>query len=445
MQNLLLYRLLVMFELFTAEFMFAMRLHRRKLFVLRFFGCFLVTEGIAAALPLIYNAYYTSFTFLLLFAVTIPMLKFCCNESWKNIIFCGIAAYTMQHLAYGIANLLISVITGGLSPLFGMYFEGVFDLSKLDNFTLLIIFVYVFAYFCSYTVFYYLYVRKIKKDEEFRIQRTGVLIVIGLALIVDILLNSIIIYYGGERSLLIMLMDIVYENLCCGFLLYISFGLIKTGELKNELDVTHYLLREKERQYKLSKDNIELINLKCHDLRHQIRSITSQRGLPADTIKEIESSISIYDAAVRTDNEVLDTILTEKSLRCAHDGIALTCVVDGHTLEFMDAADVYSLFGNALENAMEAVMRLPEGKRDINVTVRRVGEMVSVKISNPYDGEIELDEDKMPLTSKEDKNFHGIGMRSIRNIAEKYGGICSVALNNNVFILNVLLTFTQNK
>ncbi|MCX4312781.1 MAG: ATP-binding protein [Clostridia bacterium] len=440
MPMLLLYRWLVVFELFIAELLFAIRLHRRKLFALRFIGCFAVTEGLAALLPLVYNAYYTSFTFFLLFAVTVPMLKFCCNESLVNVLFCGIAAYTMQHLAYGVANFSVAIISSGESSIFGMYFEGEFDLSKMDHYTWLTVFVNIFAYFSAYTVFYYLYIRRIKPEEEFRIQRTGVLIIIGFALVVDILLNSIIVYYGGERSLLIMLMDIVYESLCCGFLLYIQFGLIKTGELKNELDVTQYLLREKERQYNISKDNIELINLKCHDLRHQIRSISKQKGLPADTVEEIESSISIYDAAVRTDNEVLDTVLTEKSLRCARDGISLTCVVDGRALEFMAAADVYALFGNALENAIEAVMRLNENMRNISVVVHKVGEMVSVNITNPCDGNIKLDGDGFPITSKDDKNFHGIGIRSMRKIAEKYHGICSVSVDGGKFVLNVLLS-----
>lgn len=440
MPTLLFYRLLVMLELFAAEFLFAVRLHRRKLFALRYVGCMVVGEGIAAALPLLYNAFYTSFTFFLLFAITVPMLKFCCDECWKNIIFCGIASYTMQHLAYGVSNILLSIVSQGASPIFGMYFDGTINFAEFDYFTLLTVFLYLLAYFSSYTVFFYLYIRKIEIGGEFRIRRTGVLIVVGLALITDILLNSVIVYYGGERELLTTVMNIVYETLCCGFLLYIQFGLIKTGELRNELDTMQYLLRENERQYKLSQNNIELINLKCHDLRHQIRSIGAQKGLPGEAVKEIESAISVYDAAVRTDNEVLDTILTEKSLRCAHDKISLTCVVDGRALGFMLAADVYSLFGNALDNAIEAVMRLDESKRNIAVVVHKVGDMVSVNVTNPYEGDIELDGDGLPVTIKRDRNFHGIGVRSMRNIAEKYNGICTVSLNNGTFVLNVLLS-----
>ncbi|MCI8613043.1 MAG: sensor histidine kinase [Clostridia bacterium] len=440
MQMLLLYRMLVVVELFVAEFMFAMRLHRRKLFSLRFICCFVAEECVALLLPAYYNAVYTSFTFFLLFLISVPIMVFCCNESWKTVFFCTIAAYTMQHLAYGISNFFMTIVNGGESPILGMYFEGKFDLAKMDLYTLLVMAIYAFSYFSAYTAFYYLYIRKIKPKEEIRIKNTGVMLVIGFALIVDILLNSIIVYHGQDRNILTVLMNTVYETLCCGFLLSIQFGLIKTGELKNELDVTQYLLREKEKQYNISKDNIELINLKCHDLRHQIRSISKQQGLSAENVKEIEKVISIYDAAVRTGNEVLDTILTEKSLKCKRDGITLACVADGYALEFMTAADVYSLFGNALENAMEAVMLLPEKSRNISVAVHKVGDMVSVNVTNPFSGALTLDDGGLPVTTKEDKNFHGIGLRSMCKIAEKYGGICSASAENDVFVLNVLMS-----
>lgn len=440
MPNLLFYRLLVMFELLLAEFLFALRMHKRRLFGLRFAACVTVGEGLAAALPLIYSSLYTTCTFLLLCLATVPMLRFCCDERWSNIFFCVIAAYTMQHMAYGVANLFVTLVERGGSPIFGMYFEGMIDFSKLDNITLLLAFMYILAFFVMYVFFYYVFIRRIKNNENFRIKSASALALIGFAIIVDILLNAVVIYNSDDEAFVTLIMNIVYETLCCGFLLYIQFGLLRTGELENEIDAMTYLLHEKERQYALSKDNIELINLKCHDLRHQIRSIGKEKDLPKTAIKEIENAISIYDAAVRTDNEVLDTILTEKSLKCAHANIALTCVADGNALGFMEAADVYALFGNALDNAIEAVTKLDEEKRTIGLVLRHVGELVSINISNPYEGDIKLDDDGCPETSKDDKAFHGIGFKSMRRIAEKYNGTCTVLLKNNVFILNILLS-----
>ena len=434
----LFYRLLFVSELFIAEFLFIFRRNKRSLFPLRAAGCVLAGAAIACALPSVYNVFYTSFTFLLLFAMTLPMLWFCCKEPWINIFFCGLAAFGMQHFAYGMTNLLMSLIVWGQSPLFGMYFEGQFSLENFDNYTFLLSLIYLLAYFVSYTLLYRLFGKKLS-SQKIKLKNTSVLLLVGAALIVDIVLNAVVVYFADTDNPIMMIINSVYGNLCCLFLLYIQFGLIRSRALEDELGFTERLLREKEQQYKLSKESISLINYKCHDLRHQIHAIGENKGLSDETIREIESAISIYDANIRTDNEVLDIILTEKSLKCAKEGVTLTCVADGRAIDFMERADVYSLFGNAIENAMEAVVRLPEDKRTIGIVLRRVAGMVSVNVHNYYDGKIAFDSDGLPVTTKGDRAFHGFGIRSMKQIAEKYKGTLSVSTSDHTFTLNILI------
>jgi len=75
---------------------------------------------------------------------------------------------------------------------------------------------------------------------------------------------------------------------------------------------------------KLFKENMEMFNLKCHDMKHQIREIGANKGIPHEALEEIESKITVYDSVVKTGNDVLDTILTEKNLKCNRDSITLT-------------------------------------------------------------------------------------------------------------------------
>ena len=74
--------------------------------------------------------------------------------------------------------------------------------------------------------------------------------------------------------------------------------------------------------------------------------------------------MQIYSAIVRTGNEILDTILTEKSLICENSGIHISCVADGSLLAFMNPVDLYTLFGNALDNAIEAVRKLESKEKE---------------------------------------------------------------------------------
>lgn len=440
----LLYRYLVVFEIFVAEYLFIQKLRKRKLFWLRLFGAFAADILLASVLPLIYNEFYMSFVFVLLFAATVPALKFCYEESFINIFFCAIAGYTVQHFSYGVANLMLTLIEQGSNALGGLYFDGRLDFSKIEWQTVICALIYVIAYFISYTTLYYIFGRKIKRGENLRISNKSILALVSAGLIIDICLYAISVYHIADSNMIIRILIIVYEEFCCFFLLYVQFGLVKTSELENELSLAYELLREKERQYNLSKDNIELINVKCHDMRHQIRTIGKTQGLSSAAVKEIENAISVYDAEVRTGNDVLDIILTEKSLKCTHENIELTCVADGNALAFMEETDIYSLFGNALDNAIEAASALEIGKRLIGVIVRINGDMVSVNVYNTYTGTVRLDADGMPVTAK-NKDYHGIGMQSIRRTAEKYGGSANVTVDGETFNLFVLMPKQDGK
>ena len=86
-------------------------------------------------------------------------------------------------------------------------------------------------------------------------------------------------------------------------------------------------------------------------------------------IKDLENTISIYDANIETGNKLLNVLFTEKSLYCEQKGIKFTCMIDGQKLNFIEDGDLYCLFGNITDNALEAVTQINEiEKRIINMT-----------------------------------------------------------------------------
>ena len=97
-------------------------------------------------------------------------------------------------------------------------------------------------------------------------------------------------------------------------------------------------------------------------------------------LKELEQSVQIYDAMVKTGNEALDTLLTEKSLYCEAHGIKISCVVDGKSLAFLDPVDLYAILGNALDNAVEGV----SGFSDKTKTSDRSGGLYAKSVSRDY-------------------------------------------------------------
>lgn len=149
------------------------------------------------------------------------------------------------------------------------------------------------------------------------------------------------------------------------------------------------------------------------------------------------------DAAVKTGNNVLDVILTEKSLLFEQNNITFTCVVRGEDLAFMDEMDIYSLFGNALSNAFEKGCLIKDGdRRCISLNVRRESESLSVHIENFYDGEI-LFEGGLPATNK-NRDYHGYGIKSMDFIARKYNGYMNITTDDGIFCVDFVFPLKRD-
>lgn len=208
-----------------------------------------------------------------------------------------------------------------------------------------------------------------------------------------------------------------------------------------ELETINTLLASQYAQYQQSRESIDLINRKYHDLKHQIAVLRREpdSAVRSAYLDQMEADIRSYEAQNKTGNAVLDTVLTGKALICQKHGITLTTVADGKLLAFMNAMDICTIFGNALDNAIEYEKELPDPeKRMIRLSVSRQKGFVMIFIGNYFEGSLNY-EDGIPQTTKGDRAFHGYGVKSIRQTAQKYGGSLSVSSDNQSFNIRVLL------
>lgn len=241
------------------------------------------------------------------------------------------------------------------------------------------------------------------------------------------------------------LFNIVLQFYCIT-LLYLQSALFKKSSMRKELETIQLLWHQQKGQYQLSKETIELINHKCHDLKHQVQAIrvVKDEKERETYLEKIEKSVQIYSAIVRTGNEILDTILTEKSLICENSGIHINCVADGSLLAFMNPVDLYTLFGNALDNAIEAVRKLEsKEKRVIDIMLYERQSFLMLQIVNPMCGEVKF-EDGLPLTTKAKNGYHGYGMKSMLHTIQKYEGHLTTEVKNGCFYFNVMLPLERD-
>ena len=444
------YKILFMTELLVAELLFFFRLEKRSNFGWRLAIGLLVCYLAAIFYPIVermaYNGWYTSLMFCLLFLISFFMFVLLFNVSWQTAFFCCIVSYTIQHLAYEIFSFVFSIFALPVSNM--LYGDSAIDFSNIGATEIWMILGYLDIYILIYGIAYKFISKRIPQSGGLRLENGRVFLLLVLILLVDILLNAVSVWIRNsynlthEYDVFIYLYDIIlyiYSILSCFLVLYIQFSMMSIKNMERELENISQALHQSQKQYDINKENINLINIKCHDLKYQVSKFVD-RGIDKETVTEIKNLISIYDTNIKTGNEVLDIILTEKGLACQAKGISLTCMADCKKLHYMREGELYTLFGNILDNAMEAVMQIDEEeKRCISVNAREVKNYISISVKNYYNGEVRFSPDGLPITTKGDTAYHGFGMMSIKAVVEKYKGTFSVVCDRGIFKLNIML------
>lgn len=417
----------IMAELLLAEHLFAHFLNRRLHYPLRLTVSCSLCLAMAFLFPVPdwlsqYVVPFGTLMYLWIFLCSGIGILLCYSEDLWSILFCCAAGYTVQHLASSLHDPVRQLLQTLHVP---------FSAPAAYLLTLLI----------PYTICYYIFSRDIKRLKKIHVDSKRLLVLSIVVVVVDII-ASLVLQVISSRNMQIEYVTMLqlYGALSCVFILSVQFGLLSNRSLELELGVVSQMLQEEEKQYQLAQGNIDIVNQKCHDLKHQIRTLrTEAEVIDRDALREIEQAVGIYDASVKTGNRALDVILTEKQLLCEGSGIMLTCMAEGDTIQFMSPGDIYSLFGNALDNAIEAVSRLPDPEqRTISLSVIAKGQMVSIHAENYFSDTLEFEEG-LPQTIKEDKAYHGFGMRSMRTVAEKYGGYLTAKAQSGVFHLNLVI------
>lgn len=211
--------------------------------------------------------------------------------------------------------------------------------------------------------------------------------------------------------------------------------------MQRELNSIQNILQNQYNQYRLSRESIDVINHKYHDLKHQIAVLRAEPDAAKRSayLDGMEEEIRDYEAQNKTGNSVLDTVLTGKSLYCARHGVELTCVADGAKLDFLDVMDICTIFGNILDNAIECELRVREReKRLIHLVVHTKKDFLLVRCEN-YCPEVLQFQDGLPVTTKPDTAYHGYGIKSIRRAAGKYGGAVTVHSGGEWFEITVMI------
>ncbi len=346
----------------------------------------------------------------------------CFDINKYKAIYYTVEGYAIEHMTYAAATVIC----------FG------FDLrpETIGDLCYTIIFRYT-VYILFAVAAYFIFIRKYQKQEKNSEMDIRILVISAVGVFLAILFS--IIYYNRPEDVVTRVICPIYGFACCGFILLIGNGILHENRMEQERKEMEHMLDIAKNQQEASKEAIDIINIKCHDLKHSLRKIEQMEGGAArsEYIKEIADAVNIYDADYHTGYDELDYVLREKALIASENGIELSCIADGKVLSFMDPVDLYTLMGNALDNAIEREKKEEAGHRFIAVKIVEKAGMSLVSVENYCSRQPEFN-DGLPVTDKADKNSHGFGVRSIRFIVEKYDGEVDMSVKNNTFRMHAI-------
>ncbi len=281
-------------------------------------------------------------------------------------------------------------------------------------------------------------------DEEFQVTGRDTIITVITAILIFAVSNlgflPINLPFAGRDSREIFNMR-TFVDLGGMAILYAYRSQWKSNHVQRELETIQTILNSQYEQYKQAQRTVDLINYRYHDLKNHIIALRADADAPqhySEYLDKLEHEIRDYEAFNKTGNQVLDTLLTSKNLRCMQHKIDMTCVIDGRLFASMDVMDICSIFGNALDNAIECELKTQDyGKRMIHVDAFSEKSFLIIRFENYCEGNVRFDKG-LPVTSKKG-SMHGYGLKSLRYTVHKYKGEIQIDVRDHWFSLRILI------
>ena len=410
--------------LYIAVMMDAWKMSRRSKFYLRVVLCFAVICAYKYTFDYVLPLLKTQEPFTLiirtsdsfvLYILSAASVAFCFQCNFWATLFCSTAGYCMQHMSQ--RTYLVFAHLMGLS---NVYLGAAVLIAITAAF---------------YAAIYYIFIRKSEYtgttlDNKVQIS------VSFFTVLITIFLNSFAMRAVGDGGVIYVML---FSILTAILIVYIEFGWLAAREEEIKKDTILRMLHNSREQYALEKELVEVVNMKVHDLKHRF----SQESLK-NSLADMNEAVQLYDSFYTTGNDSLDVVLTSKGLLCEKYGIQFTCLVDGKKLDFLTEEEIFSLFGNILDNAIEAVKKLDEPEKRVVSLTSRIDGMGRFVIheENYCSGRLEF-VDGYPRTTKDSEYYHGFGVKSIGFIVKKHGGECKIDASGDIFEIDCIFPLPE--
>lgn len=402
-------------QLLLLALMYIPVFKKRKLFYVKYPACFAVIIGLQTLKRFGYFPVPEPVNYLLVFIMLSATIYISFKTNIMQALFTGVCIYGGQHIisnfSYALTFLIMHIAQDGNLYMYYYVIMPIFLAGGL-------------------AATYFLPVRILRKNENLKFNNA----IISYFAVAFIVVASTLTHYARNAifwSLNGLVYLLVIATLFTSSTLLVGFMNISKKQLEEENEILQQLLHKDKQRYEQAKLSNEKIQIKYHDLKKH----THHGIVDFESLKEVEADNEILKSTYFTGNRALDVILSEKALMCEKLGIKFICTANGEAVNFMKPYHIYSLIGNALDNAIESLKKEEnQALREINVNiVRREGTCIIQTVNYVKNNVAMLD--GLPLTDKNDEENHGFGAKSMRNVVLTYGGQLRFFEENNMFTM----------
>lgn len=293
-----------------------------------------------------------------------------------------------------------------------------------------------------------LLLRKFALSKDSRGKRNFVLLIVLITCLGYILSLFSNIYFDFDPY------KVGYTFICNVCLLILEvLAYILFFELINNYDEKFTLLKEQTRikndvaMLSIYKKNYEDIRAVRHDSKNQfgiIVGLLEQKEYEKleKFVREIVRDLNPIGYTVYCNNSVVNILLNKAEESAVSLGIATDFrAAVPESISLTDTL-LASVLGNLLNNALEAAANV-KGKRTIAVTVQLEEKNLLIHIENPYIGTVRTDSEGFPLTSKPDKENHGVGLKIVKKQVEQNDGYFEYTAAQGIFSVDVFMKCSE--
>ena len=270
--------------------------------------------------------------------------------------------------------------------------------------------------------------------------------------IVFIILSNILISLTILRNYFESDMEMRHEQLIILLIGYLTVSLIllfvfdrsmRNTEYKYKVVLLNKQLAFQEDSIHELKDNHLEIRKIWHDVSNNLNNIAilTRNGKLKESTELIESytkTINDIKIKINSGNVFVDALVSKKLRTCKENNIAFRYDILLSEKLLIDDVALTIILENGLNNAIEACLKEPEEEREITLKIKMANGYIFINIQNPTGANPKIVGGRVE-TTKKDKTRHGLGLQTVRSIAERYDGELKVYCENGIFTFDAAL------